>query len=77
MGQKTDEIRPDPPPREDIAVGSLQKATNEEENNLHKALKDRHLSMIAIGGALGTGLLVGTGVLTNMDGETLGSRLAN
>ena len=27
---------------------------------LHKTLKDRHLSMIAMGGALGTGLLIGT-----------------
>lgn len=27
---------------------------------LQKTLKDRHLSMIALGGALGTGLLVGT-----------------
>ncbi|GKZ50823.1 hypothetical protein AbraIFM66951_004190 [Aspergillus brasiliensis] len=61
MAAEKDEIRPDTPPREDIAVGSVHKAENEEENNLHKALKDRHLSMIAIGGALGTGLLVGTG----------------
>ncbi|GKZ27420.1 hypothetical protein AbraCBS73388_004638, partial [Aspergillus brasiliensis] len=60
MAAEKDEIRPDTPPREDIAVGSVHKAENEEENNLHKALKDRHLSMIAIGGALGTGLLVGT-----------------
>ncbi|CAG9978566.1 unnamed protein product [Clonostachys byssicola] len=31
------------------------------EGGLQKSLKDRHLSMIALGGALGTGLLVGTG----------------
>jgi len=30
------------------------------EDGLQKHLKDRHLSMIALGGALGTGLLVGT-----------------
>lgn len=30
------------------------------ESHLRKHLKDRHLSMIALGGALGTGLLVGT-----------------
>lgn len=59
MAAKTDEIHNDPP-REDIAVGPVQKTENEDLNNLHKALKDRHLSMIAIGGALGTGLLVGT-----------------
>lgn len=33
----------------------------EEGQELKKALEARHLSMIAIGGALGTGLLIGTG----------------
>lgn len=33
----------------------------EEGQQLKKALEARHLSMIAIGGALGTGLLIGTG----------------
>lgn len=31
------------------------------ETSLHRGLKSRHISMIAIGGALGTGLLIGTG----------------
>lgn len=31
------------------------------ETSLHRALKARQISMIAIGGALGTGLIVGTG----------------
>lgn len=31
------------------------------ETMLNRGLKPRHLSMIAIGGALGTGLIVGTG----------------
>ena len=31
------------------------------ETSLHKGLKARHITMIAIGGALGTGLIVGTG----------------
>lgn len=30
-------------------------------STLHRGLKARHISMIAIGGALGTGLIVGTG----------------
>ena len=30
------------------------------DGGLKKTLKDRHLSMIALGGALGTGLLIGT-----------------
>ncbi|KAJ1022913.1 hypothetical protein NDA13_004962 [Ustilago tritici] len=32
-----------------------------EERQLHRALKGRQISMIAIGGALGTGLIIGTG----------------
>ncbi|KPM35870.1 Dicarboxylic amino acid permease [Neonectria ditissima] len=32
-----------------------------DETALHRALKARHITMIAIGGALGTGLLLGTG----------------
>lgn len=32
-----------------------------EDTMLHRGLKARHISMIAIGGALGTGLIVGTG----------------
>ena len=31
-----------------------------DDTRLKKTLKDRHLSMIALGGALGTGLLIGT-----------------
>lgn len=37
------------------------KSQTGEDQKLRKALEARHLSMIAIGGALGTGLLVGTG----------------
>ncbi|KAN0065671.1 amino acid transporter [Thecaphora frezii] len=33
----------------------------EENNGLKRELKGRHISMIAIGGALGTGLVIGTG----------------
>ncbi|KAG9254013.1 dicarboxylic amino acid permease [Emericellopsis atlantica] len=32
-----------------------------EHTSLHRGLKARHISMIAIGGALGTGLIIGTG----------------
>lgn len=28
---------------------------------LHRGLKSRHITMIAIGGAIGTGLIIGTG----------------
>src|SRR6185503_11530129 len=32
-----------------------------EETSLHRGLKARHITMIAIGGAIGTGLIIGTG----------------
>ncbi|KYK60518.1 putative DIP5-glutamate and aspartate permease [Drechmeria coniospora] len=32
-----------------------------EDTSLHRGLKARHITMIAIGGALGTGLIIGTG----------------
>src|SRR5207237_3958309 len=35
---------------------------------LHKGLKQRHLSMIAIGGVIGAGLFVGSGVVINKTG---------
>ncbi|KAH7489914.1 Dicarboxylic amino acid permease [Fusarium oxysporum f. sp. matthiolae] len=33
----------------------------DQETALHRGLKTRHLTMIAIGGAIGTGLIIGTG----------------
>jgi hypothetical protein len=33
-----------------------------EESRLTRGLKARHITMIAIGGAIGTGLIIGTGV---------------
>jgi yeast amino acid transporter len=33
----------------------------EEGTRLHRGLKARHITMIAIGGAIGTGLIIGTG----------------
>src|SRR3954469_25243 len=35
---------------------------------LHKGLKQRHLTMIAIGGVIGAGLFVGSGVVINTVG---------
>lgn len=42
-------------------TSSLPDQTRPEERQLHRALKGRQISMIAIGGALGTGLIIGTG----------------
>jgi amino acid transporter len=34
---------------------------HQDHHHLHRGLKSRHITMIAIGGAIGTGLIVGTG----------------
>ncbi|KAH7064315.1 amino acid permease-domain-containing protein [Paraphoma chrysanthemicola] len=34
---------------------------HEDHKHLHRGLKSRHITMIAIGGAIGTGLIIGTG----------------
>lgn len=40
------------------ADGVVQHTDN---GHLHRGLKSRHITMIAIGGAIGTGLIIGTG----------------
>ncbi|PHH89397.1 hypothetical protein CDD83_6155 [Cordyceps sp. RAO-2017] len=56
----------------DVEHGSLTKATGYEnveirgietsaETSLHRGLKARHISMLALGGSLGTGLLISSG----------------
>ncbi|KAL4785503.1 amino acid permease/ SLC12A domain-containing protein [Aspergillus varians] len=44
-------------------VSSAEKGVMEvpQQDELHRALKARHITMIAIGGAIGTGLIIGTG----------------
>ncbi|PVH93372.1 hypothetical protein DM02DRAFT_619326 [Periconia macrospinosa] len=39
-----------------------------DNKHLHRGLKSRHISMIAIGGAIGTGLIVGTGKALQQSG---------
>ncbi len=39
-----------------------------EETRLTRGLKARHITMIAIGGAIGTGLIIGTGVALSRAG---------
>lgn len=41
--------------------GSFKENDQDEPVQLRRELKARHISMIAIGGAIGTGLIVGTG----------------
>jgi amino acid permease len=42
-----------------VAPGAMAKGSPEDEQ-LHRGLKSRHITMIAIGGAIGTGLIIGT-----------------
>ncbi|RWA12408.1 hypothetical protein EKO27_g2717 [Xylaria grammica] len=41
--------------------GQVRGIETSAETSLHRGLKARHISMIAIGGAIGTGLIIGTG----------------
>lgn len=43
-----------------VIATSVGVTTVDESTALHKGLKARHISMIAIGGAIGTGLIIGT-----------------
>lgn len=51
-------------PTKDLGVGEdrhIRGLETSAETSLHRGLKARHITMIAIGGAIGTGLIVGTG----------------
>ncbi|KAJ4375878.1 amino acid transporter [Neocucurbitaria cava] len=43
------------------AVDANGVAIHTDHSHLHRGLKSRHITMIAIGGAIGTGLIIGTG----------------
>ncbi|KAH7141052.1 amino acid permease/ SLC12A domain-containing protein [Dactylonectria macrodidyma] len=45
----------------DVEDGAVQGIESSPDTSLHRGLKARHISMIAIGGAIGTGLIIGTG----------------
>lgn len=44
---------------ETTEVGA-QNQQRDKHTSLHRGLKARHITMIAIGGAIGTGLIIGT-----------------
>jgi amino acid transporter len=45
----------------DYQEGHIPGIETSPETSLHRGLKARHISMIAIGGAIGTGLIIDTG----------------
>ncbi|KAI9367311.1 amino acid permease/ SLC12A domain-containing protein [Aspergillus egyptiacus] len=61
--EKDDGIAVAPTNAANYDVGFTEKGILEEPqpDELHRALKARHITMIAIGGAIGTGLIIGTG----------------
>jgi len=47
----------------------------EDHQHLHRGLKSRHITMIAIGGAIGTGLIIGTGKALAQSGYVARNRM--
>ncbi|KAN0108103.1 putative dicarboxylic amino acid permease [Hyaloscypha variabilis] len=45
----------------DVNISSPQNFEEDDHHHLHRGLKARQITMIAIGGAIGTGLIIGTG----------------
>ncbi|KZF22965.1 putative dicarboxylic amino acid permease [Xylona heveae TC161] len=48
-------------PESETKSGEILPAAGDDRTQLHRGLKARHVTMIAIGGAIGTGLIIGTG----------------
>jgi amino acid transporter len=63
-GPTTDAPTSDPP-TENVLVTAEDDQSDDEDaesmGHLHRGLRARHITMIAIGGAIGTGLIIGTG----------------
>jgi amino acid transporter len=51
----------------DLNVAQAENVAEDEHHHLHRGLKSRQITMIAIGGAIGTGLIIGTCVDTDIN----------
>lgn len=57
---KVDEL-PSPVSSHERSPPGSQRAVEDPATELHRGLRSRQITMIAIGGAIGTGLIIGTG----------------
>ena len=48
-----------------------QHMTDQDEEKLQRSLTNRHIQMIAIGGAIGTGLFMGSGKTLSVSGTSI------
>jgi yeast amino acid transporter len=44
----------------DVNIANAENFEEDSHHHLHRGLKSRQIAMIAIGGAIGTGLIIGT-----------------
>lgn len=60
--EKNEDDRPGHGAQDGLPQQDIHGIEFREESKLTRGLKARHITMIAIGGAIGTGLIIGTGV---------------
>lgn len=59
-GSPQREVRNEKIPQSGLFEPSSEHIPIDDAHDLHRGLKARHITMIAIGGAIGTGLIIGT-----------------
>ncbi|KAI5865208.1 proline-specific permease [Durotheca rogersii] len=68
-GGRRDEIKAGPPDNQEDAIGDLKvERDNRHVGTLNRGLKSRHIQFMALSGAIGTGLFVGSGQVISLAG---------
>lgn len=55
----------------EIKSSDMTVVSTEQEVHLQKKLENRHIQLIAIGGAIGTGLFMGSGKTIHLSGSSI------